>query len=55
MIAMLDHPKLDMEVSDASMETTESDDCRKMSRKDGDTNSMLAATREEARFFCKNR
>jgi len=31
-----------MEVSDASMETVESDDYRGMSRKDRDTNGMLA-------------
>ena len=42
MIAMLGCLKLDMEVSDASMETVESDDCRGMSRKDRDTNGMLA-------------
>ena len=32
-----------MEVSDAGMETTESNDCRRVFRKDGDANSMLAA------------
>jgi len=32
-IAILGHLGLDMEVSDAGMETTESDDCREMSRK----------------------
>ena len=32
-----------MEVSDAGMETTESDDCREVSKKDGDVNSVLAA------------
>jgi len=31
-----------MEVSDADMETTESDDCRGMSKKDRDANGMLA-------------
>jgi len=54
MIAMLDHPELDTEVSDAGMETAESDDCRGMSKKDGDANSVLAATREGARFSCKD-
>ena len=43
-IAMLGHPELDTEVSDAGMETTESDDCRGVSKKDGDANGMLAAT-----------
>jgi len=42
MIAMLGHLELDMEVSDADMETIESNDCREMSRKDGDANGMLA-------------
>jgi len=42
MIAILDHPGLDTEVLDAGMETAESDDCRGVSRKDGDTNGMLA-------------
>jgi len=43
---MLGCLELDMEVSDAGMETTESDDCRGVSKKDGDANSMLAATRD---------
>ena len=43
-IAMLGHSELDMEVSDADMETTESNDCRKVSRRDEDTNGMLALT-----------
>ena len=42
MIAMLGHSELDMEVLDAGMETMESDDCREVSKKDRDTNSMLA-------------
>jgi len=43
-----------MEVSDAGMETTESNDCRGVSRKNGDTTGVLAATQERARFFCKD-
>jgi len=43
MIAMLGHLELDTEVSDTSMETTESDNCRGVSRKDGDANGVLAA------------
>ena len=54
MIAMFGRPELDMEVSDAGMETTESDDCRGVSKKDGDANGVLAATREETRFSCKD-
>jgi len=42
MIAMIGHSELDIEVSDAGMETTESDDCRGMSRNNGDTNDVLA-------------
>jgi len=44
MIVMLGHSELDMEVSDAGMETAESNDCRGMSKKDGDANGVLAAT-----------
>ena len=54
MIAMLGHPELDTEVSDAGMETAESDDCRGVSKKDGDANGVLVATREGARFSCKD-
>ena len=54
MIVMLGYPELDMEVSDAGMETAESDDCRGVSKKDGDANGVLAATREGARFSCKD-
>jgi len=54
MIAMLGHPELDTEVSDADMETAESDDCREVSKKDGDANGVLAATQEGARFSCKD-
>jgi len=42
MIAILGHSELDTEVSDMSMETTESNDCRGMSEKDGDANGVLA-------------
>jgi len=55
MIVILGHPELDIEVSDAGMETTESDDYRKMSRKDRDINGVLAVTQEGVRFFCKDR
>jgi len=44
MIVMLGHLKLDTEVSNAGMETTESDDCRGMFRKNKDANGMLATT-----------
>ena len=54
MIAMLGCPELDTEVSDTGMETAESDDCRGVSRKDGDANGVLAAIQEGARFSCKD-
>jgi len=43
-----------MEVSDAGMETTESDDCRGVSKKNGDANGVLATTQEGVRYFSKN-
>ena len=54
MIAMLGCSELDTEVSDVGMETAESNDCREVSKKDGDANGVLAATWEEARFFYKD-
>jgi len=44
MIAMLGHSELDMEVSDAGIETTESNDCRGVFKKNRDANGVLAAT-----------
>jgi len=44
-----------MEVLDAGMETVESNDCRGVSRKDRNTNGVLATTQEGARFSCKDR
>ena len=44
MITMLDCSELDTEVSDAGMETTESDYCRRVSKKNGDANGILAMT-----------
>ena len=43
-IAILGCLELDVEVSDVGMETAESNDCRKISRNDGDANGMLAVT-----------
>jgi len=37
------------------METTESNNCREVSRDDRDTNGVLAAMQERARFFYKDR
>ena len=54
MIAMLDHLELDIEVSDAGIETTESDNCREVSRKDRNANGVLAVMQEGVRFSCKD-
>ena len=54
MTAMLGHSELDTEVSDTDMETAESDDCRRISRKNRDANSVLATTRERVRFSHKD-
>jgi len=55
MIAMLGYPELDTEVSDVGIETVESDDCRGVSKKDGDANGVLALMCEGVRFSCKDR
>ena len=52
---MLGHLEVDMEVSDPGIETTESNDCRKMLGDNGDTNDILAMTRDRTRFSHKNR
>jgi len=44
MIAMLDYSEVNMEVSDADIETTDSDDCRELSRDNGDANGVLVIT-----------
>ena len=52
---MSGHSELDIEVSDTGMETVEFNDCRGVSKKNGNANSMLAAIQEGARFSCKDR
>ena len=42
MIVILGHSELDTEILDAGMETVESNDCRGVSKKDGDANGVLA-------------
>ena len=42
MIAMLGCSELDIKVSDAGMKTAESNNCREISRKNGDANGVLA-------------
>jgi len=54
-IVMLGCLEIDTEISDASMETMESDDCRGMSGSNRNTNGVLAVMQEEARFSCKDR
>ena len=44
MIVILGHSELDMEVSNAGMETVESNNCRGVSKKDRDVNGVLATT-----------
>jgi len=55
MIVMLGRSELDTEISNTGMETMESDDYRRMFRKNGDANGVLAVTQEGARFSCKDR
>ena len=54
MIAMLGCLELDTEVSDAGIETAESDDYREISKKNRDTNGVLAAMHEGVRFSYKD-
>ena len=54
MIAILGCSELDTEVSDAGIETAESNDCRGVSKKDGDANGVLAVTQEGVRFSYKD-
>jgi len=51
---MLGRSELDTEVSDAGMETTESNDCRGLSKKNRNANGVLAMMHEGVRFSCKN-
>ena len=44
MIVILGHSELDTEVSNAGMETVESNNCRGVSKKDRDVNGVLATT-----------
>ena len=54
MIVMLDRLELDMEILDVGIEIVESNDCRGMSKKDGDANGVLAVMWEGVRFSCKD-
>ena len=51
---MLGCLELDTKVSDAGIETAESDDCRGVSKKDRDANGVLAMICEGVRFSCKD-
>jgi len=51
---MLGHSEIDIEISDASIETTESNNYRRVSRDDENTNDILAMMQERARFFHKD-
>jgi len=54
-ILLLDHLKLDMEISDIGMKTTRSNKYREISRNNRNANGMLATIHKKARFSCKNR
>ena len=54
MIVVLGHLELNIEVSDAGIETVESDDCRGVFKKNRDANGVLVAMREGVRFSCKD-
>ena len=54
MIAILNYSEVNMEVSDAGMETTDSDNCREISRDNGDANGVLAITWKKARSSHKD-
>jgi len=53
-IVMLDCSEIDMEVSDAGMETVKSNDCKGVSEDNRDANGMLAMTQKGARFSHKD-
>ena len=55
MIAMLGHLAVDIEVSDAGMETAKSNNYREMSRDTRDANSVLVAIQEETIFSYKDK
>ena len=54
-ILLLDHLKLDMEISDIGMKTTRSNKYREISRNNRNANGMLATIHKKARFSCKNK
>ena len=54
-IPMIGHLEVDIEVSDTGMETTESNDCKKILINDRDANEVLAMIQRGARFSYKNR
>jgi len=53
-IVILGHSELDIEISDAGIETAESNDCRGISRNNRNANEVLAVTQEEVKFFHKD-
>ena len=54
MITMLGYSELNIEVSDAGMETAESNDCTEVSRSNRDANGVLAMMQGGARFSYKD-
>ena len=53
-IAMLDHSEVDMEISSAGIETTESNNCREVSEDDSSANRVLAIMQERTKIFHKD-
>ena len=54
MIVILGCLEIDIEVLDIDIETVESNECRRVSRDDRDTNGVLAIMWEEARVSYKD-
>ena len=54
MIAMLDHLEVDPKISDADIETAESNNCRELLENDTDASSILAMIWERVRFSQKD-
>ena len=55
MIVILGCLKVDIEISDVGVGTTESNGCREVSGNNRDTNRVLAVMQEGARFFYKDK
>ena len=54
-LIILDHSKINIEVSDTSMKTTKSNSYKEVLKDNRDINSILTIIWEKVRFFYKNR